>query len=56
MCTSQAPEHLDGFCSYSVFKSLSFIGQCLVSLNFPALKLKALQMIRKTQNADFFLK
>jgi hypothetical protein len=48
-----APEWLDRFCSYSVFKSLFFMGQCPMNLNIPMPKLRALKMGPKTQNVDF---
>jgi hypothetical protein len=38
MCASLAPGRLDGFYSYSVFKSLFIIGQCPVNMNNPAPK------------------
>lgn len=46
-------EQLDRFYSCSVFKSLSIIGLCLVSMNIPAIKLGALQMDLKKHNWIF---
>jgi hypothetical protein len=43
MCTTPAPERLDGFYSCAVFKSFSIIGQSLLNLNNPALEIRALQ-------------
>jgi hypothetical protein len=37
-------EWFDGYYSYSVFKSLSDLGQCLVNTNIPAETIGALQM------------
>jgi hypothetical protein len=32
MCASVAAERLDGFCSYSLLKSLFFLGRCSVNI------------------------
>jgi hypothetical protein len=53
VCASLAPEWLKVFFSYSVFKSLSLTGQCLVNMDIPAPKTEALQMSPKTQISDF---
>jgi hypothetical protein len=44
MCSSLAPEQLVEFYSYSLFKSLTIIGQCLVEMNILAPKIGALKM------------
>jgi hypothetical protein len=49
---SLAPERLDGFYSYLIFKSLTSIGRCPMDMNIPAQKIRALQMGPKTQNDD----
>lgn len=39
MCISLVPGWLDRVCSYSVFKTLSILGQCSVNLNIPTPKM-----------------
>jgi hypothetical protein len=50
MYASLGPEGLDGFCSYSVFKSLSVLGWCPVNKKILAPKIQALWMVTKIQN------
>jgi hypothetical protein len=45
----QVPDQLDGFYLYSVLKSLSVIGQCLVNMNILAPKIEVCQMRPKKQ-------
>jgi hypothetical protein len=52
-CVFASAKQLDRFYSYSVFESLSIIGWCLVNMNFPAVKLGALQMDTKKHNWIF---
>jgi hypothetical protein len=52
MFTSLEPERLDGFYSYSAFKSSSILGKCLMNLNL-APKTGAVQIDLKTRNDDF---
>lgn len=53
MCALLAPEWLDEFYSYSVFKSLSIIDQCPVNMDILTPKIEALQMNPKNQIAVF---
>lgn len=53
MCALLVPEQIDKFYSYSVFKSLSFIGQCPVNMNILAPGIRVLHMGPKIQNCDF---
>jgi hypothetical protein len=50
MCASLGPEWLDGFCSHTVFKSISVLGWCPVNIKILAQKLQALWMHPKIQN------
>jgi hypothetical protein len=43
-CASLTAEQLNGFCSYSMFKSLCIIGRCSVYLSIPAPKIWAVRM------------
>jgi hypothetical protein len=47
ICSSLAPEPLEGFCSYSIYKSL------LMNTNIPARKVGTNQMSLKQQLGDF---
>jgi hypothetical protein len=49
MCAFLLPERLDGFYSYSVFKTLPVIGRFPINMNIPVTKIGAL----KTQNSYF---
>jgi hypothetical protein len=49
MCTSQAPEGLDVFCLYSIFKSLYIIGYFSVHMNIVVLKVGDLKMGTKSE-------
>jgi hypothetical protein len=49
-----APERLNGINSYSVFKSLSVIGQCPVNMNIPASKTWVLQLSPQNKKLAFF--
>jgi hypothetical protein len=49
MCASTAPEWLDGFYLYSIYNSLSTIGQCLENMNILGPKIAALEMGSKKQ-------
>jgi hypothetical protein len=53
MCTSLVSERLEGFYFYSVFRSLSILGQCLVNINILAPKIGALHRGLQAQNTDF---
>jgi hypothetical protein len=53
ICVLLVPEQIYKFYSYSVFKSLSFIGQCPVNVNILAPEIRALQMGPKIQNCHF---
>jgi hypothetical protein len=53
ICVSLASERLEGFYSYSAFKSLSIIGRFPVNMNIPAPKTGALLLGPQSQNADF---
>jgi hypothetical protein len=53
MCASLAAEEFDGFYSYSVFKSLLIITQCLVKMNILAQKIGAPKMDSKKQKCEF---
>jgi hypothetical protein len=50
------PERLKGFYSYPVFKSFSSIGRCLVNMNIPDRKIRALEKDPKKQDCDFIEK
>jgi hypothetical protein len=50
---SLAPEWLNTFYFYLVFKSLSILGWCPANLNIPASKTGAFKMGLKIQNGDF---
>jgi hypothetical protein len=43
MCALLAPEQLDGFYSYSVFKSLSTTGRCQENMKILATKIWAIR-------------
>jgi aromatic ring hydroxylase len=47
-------EQLDEFCSHSAFKSLSFIGRCLVCMNILGPKIGSHEIGHKQQHGDFF--
>jgi hypothetical protein len=51
MCALLAPEWLDEFYSYLVFKSLSIIDHCPVNVDILAPKIEALQMGPKNKIA-----
>jgi hypothetical protein len=52
MCSSLAPERLDGFYLYSGFMSLSVLGHSPVNVNIPATRIGALKMGPKTHDGD----
>jgi hypothetical protein len=52
VCSSLAVEWLDGFYSYSIFKSVSVIGRCQMNMNIQAPKVGVFQMVPETQNGD----
>jgi hypothetical protein len=49
ICALLMPEQIDKFYSYSIFKSLSFIGQCPVNMSILAPEIRVLQMGPKLQ-------
>jgi hypothetical protein len=51
MCALLAPEWLDEFYSYLVFKSSSIIDQCSVNMDIPSPKIEDLHMGLKNQIA-----
>jgi hypothetical protein len=53
MCVSLTPERLNGFCSYSVFKSLSIIGWRPVNINILALQIIKWIFFLKNVSNDF---
>jgi hypothetical protein len=52
MCPSHAPEWLDGFYTYLVFKSLPIIGWCTLNINILVPKMRAFHMGPNKQNGD----
>jgi hypothetical protein len=56
MNVSLAPEHLNGFYSYSISESLSILRRCPVNVGIPSPKILALQMGVKPQNCGFLKK
>jgi hypothetical protein len=48
-CAPPTPERLDGVYSSSVFKSLSFVGRCLLNMNILTPKVTTLYRIPQTQ-------
>jgi hypothetical protein len=53
MCASLAPEWLDGFYLFSVFKMFSSTGRCPINMNILALEIGALQMSPSKRNGRF---
>jgi hypothetical protein len=53
MSASLAPKLIDGFCSFSVLKSLFILERCPVNMNIPAPKIRALKWIPQHNKAIF---
>jgi hypothetical protein len=56
MCASLAREQLDGFYSYSEFKSLSILCHCLENVIILAPKIVVPHGVPQAQNLDFLKK
>jgi hypothetical protein len=54
MCSSLAPERINGFYSDSVFNNLFTIGRCLINMNILAIKIGALEWGPEHKIAIFF--